>query len=94
MGRSLAEVLRFVPPKEEDEEAFLLSWQQEALEKLKTIISERLTWRQKEVIMLYYYEGLSQKEIAKRMGISESGVSHLKRRACKRLEYDLKLIRR
>ncbi len=70
------------------------SWQKQAVKILKTIVSDKLTWRQKEIIMLYYYKGLSQRDIAKRLGISESAVSHTKSAALKRLKYYLEILRR
>lgn len=95
MKSSLFDALHLAPLEGSEAEAEQLqSWQAHAMEKMKTIISVRLTRRQKEVIMLYYYEGLSEKEIAKQLGITVSCVSHLKRRACAKLEYDLNLIRR
>lgn len=70
------------------------SWQQKAMETLENLISERLTWRQKQIIMLYYYEGRKQREIAAMLGVSESAVSHTKHTALRRLEYYLELMRR
>lgn len=92
MGRSLCDVLNLTPPDGDEESVH--TWQEHALKMLQNIISVRLKGRQKQIIMLYYYEGLSQREIARQLGISESSVSHTKRRACKKLEYDLNLIRR
>lgn len=92
MKRKLSDVLDVCADSFYDEEEFL-SWQKKAAPALKKIISTRLTARQRDVIMLYYYEGMRQKEIADKLGISASAVSHLKQRALKRLEYDLNLIR-
>ncbi len=92
MKRSLSDVLNVCADSCYDEEE-LISWQKKAAPVLKKIIFTRLTARQREIIMLYYYEGMKQKDIAGKLGISESAVSHLKQRALKRLEYDLNLIR-
>ncbi len=93
MAQSLCERLGLHPADGMDE-VDVTSWQEQAMETMKNIISVRLTGRQREIIMLYYYEGLKQREIAEQLGISESAVSHIKRRACQKLEYDLNLLRR
>ena len=92
MKRRLSDVLNICADSFYDEEE-LVSWQKKAAPVLKKIISTRLTARQREVIMLYYYEEMKQKEIAAKLGVTESAVSPLKQRALKRLEYDLNLIR-
>lgn len=89
--RDLCGILGLAGP---DEEEMDRTWQKLALGRIKKIMDERLTGRQKEIIMLYYYEGLSQREIASRLGIAESTVSRTKHRGLRRLEYDLRLIGR
>jgi RNA polymerase sigma factor (sigma-70 family) len=70
------------------------TWQEDAAKKLKTIIWTRLTCRQREIILLYYYEGLNQRQIAQKLGVTESNVSHIKSRACQKLSEDLALLRK
>ena len=70
------------------------SWQKKAAELLKVLISSRLTRRQRQVIVLYYYKSIKQREIAERLGISESAVSHIKKSALERIKYHLELVRR
>ncbi len=94
MKHNLYEMLHMTGAGGKEEDELERSWQQHVMERMKDLISLRLTGRQKEIIMLYYYEGLSQREIAKRLGISESAVSHTKKRACKKLEYAMNLMRR
>jgi len=57
-------------------------------EEIKTILSkaiERLPEREKMVIALYYYEGLTLKEIGEVLGVTESRVSQLHTKAVLRL---------
>jgi RNA polymerase sigma factor (sigma-70 family) len=42
---------------------------------VRSIMDEVLTVRQREVIHLYFFEGLNQREIAERLGISQQSVS-------------------
>lgn len=42
---------------------------------VRAIIDEILTPRQREVIFLYFFEGLNQRQIAERLGISQQSVS-------------------
>ena len=92
MKRNLCDVLNLRPDDGTNDEE-VRQWQTKALSALKNIISVRLTERQKAIIMLYYYEGMKQRDIAKQLGVTESCVSHTKRRALMRLEYDLNLLR-
>lgn len=73
--------------REEDEEACSRAANRERL--IKKIIFTRLTDRQKQVIVLYYYYRLRQKEIALRLGISEAAVSACKKRALSELQFYL-----
>jgi RNA polymerase sigma factor for flagellar operon FliA len=57
-------------------------------EEIKSILSkaiERLPEREKMVIALYYYEGLTLKEIGEVLGVTESRVSQLHTKAVLRL---------
>ena len=47
----------------------------EAVEILRLVISTRLTERQRQIVELHYLEGLSQVEVAERLGISQQTVS-------------------
>ena len=42
---------------------------------IRAIMDEVLTARQREVISLYFFEGLNQREIAEKLGISQQSVS-------------------
>ena len=42
---------------------------------IRAIIDEILTTRQREVVSLYFLEGLNQREIAEKLGISQQSVS-------------------
>ncbi len=42
---------------------------------LSKVIQQDLTARQRQVILLYYYEGLTMSEIARQLGIDPSTVS-------------------
>ena len=42
---------------------------------IREIIDEVLTERQREVVLLYYVEGLNQRQIAERLGIVQQSVS-------------------
>jgi RNA polymerase sigma factor for flagellar operon FliA len=58
------------------------------VEEMKEILAgaiERLTDRERTVIALYYYEGLSLKEIGKILGVTESRVSQMHTKAVLRL---------
>jgi RNA polymerase sigma factor for flagellar operon FliA len=58
------------------------------VEEMKTILAEaieRLSDRERTVIALYYYEGLSLKEIGKILGVTESRVSQMHTKAVLRL---------
>ncbi len=82
------ETMGAVPfPRKEDEDAPLRQKCRERL--VKKIIFTRLTDRQKQVIVLYYYYRLRQKEIALRLGISEAAVSACKKRALRELQFYL-----
>ncbi len=51
---------------------------------------ERLPEREKTVIALYYYEGLTLKEIGQVLGVTESRVSQLHTKAVLRLRAKLR----
>jgi RNA polymerase sigma factor for flagellar operon FliA len=62
-------------------------------EEIKKILAEgikKLPKREKEVIILYYYEDLTQREIGKVLGITESRVSQLHGKAVAKLRCYLK----
>lgn len=88
---SLYESLKVEPFENEEEE---ISWQRQASKMLKVIISSRLTHRQKQVIVLYFYKGMKQREIALKLGITESAVSHAKKTGLERIRKYLEIIRR
>lgn len=87
---TLYDSLEITPFDDREEER---SWQKKAAELLKVLISSRLTRRQRQVIVLYYYKGMKQRDIAKKLNVSESAVSHAKATALKRIKFHLELLR-
>lgn len=57
---------------------------------LRSVIENELTQRQKQVVMLYYYEGKTVLEIGKILNINKSTVSRHLRKARDRIERVLK----
>ena len=57
---------------------------------LTTAIQEDLTPRQREMLLMRYYDGLSQVEIARRIGVDKSVVSRTLKRAYGRLHRALR----
>lgn len=58
------------------------------LEELKVVLAkaiDRLSDREKKVVSLYYYEGLTLKEIGQALGVTESRISQLHTKAIMRL---------
>ena len=45
--------------------------------------------RFKEVVLLYYYQGLTLREISEVLGVATSTISIRLKKACERLRYDL-----
>lgn len=54
---------------------------------LEFLIENCLTARQKQILVLYYYEKQSLREIATQLGITESTACRTKNRACQRLSH-------
>lgn len=88
---TLYESLKIEKFEDEERES---SWQKQAGKILKVIITSRLTHRQRQVIVLYFYKGMKQRAIAEKLGITESAVSHLKKTALDTIKDYLELIRR
>ena len=67
------------------------SQEQKANQWLDFLMENCLTARQKQILVLYYYEKRSAREIAALWQVNESTVSRTKKRACenvrKRLQY-------
>lgn len=61
---------------------------------LDFLIENCLTARQKQIIVLYYYQKQTLRQIADTLGITESTVCRTKKRACKRLSHYLYHTRR
>lgn len=61
---------------------------------LNFLIENCLTARQKQIIVLYYYQKQTLRQIADILGITESTVCRTKKRACKRLTHYLYHTRR
>lgn len=47
---------------------------------------KKLTWKQQRLLKLLYFDGHSQKEVAKMFGCNESSVTKMKQRALKELK--------
>lgn len=54
---------------------------------LEFLMENCLTARQKQILVLYYYEKQTLREIAAQLGITESTACRTKNRACRRLSY-------
>ena len=61
---------------------------------LDFLIENCMTARQKQIIVLYYYQKQTLRQIADTLGIAESTVCRTKQRACKRLSHYLYHTRR
>ena len=59
------------------------------LQKMLTEAIEKLTEKEKLVVTLYYFEGLTLKEISEIMGVSESRVSQIHSKAISRMQSKL-----
>lgn len=57
---------------------------------VRLAISEELTERQRELVEMYYLEGMSMTEIAHRLGLSPSSVSRTLKRGRERLRKHFK----
>ncbi len=68
----------FIQPEEQVQETELREKLQEAM--------ERLTEKEKKVILLYYYEDLTLKEISKVLEVSESRISQLHTKALSKMQ--------
>ncbi len=53
---------------------------------LREAIGQELTGRQKECVLLYFFEGLTEEEAGKRLGVSKSTVCRHLQRAKRRLK--------
>jgi len=67
---------------------YLSSETSQALEKA----IERLVTKQQKVVRLYYFQGITMKEIGKQLGLTESGVCRIHGEALKKLREDLQSI--
>ena len=56
---------------------------------IRGVVAEQLTEKERVIITLYYYEGLSMKEIAKVLNLTESRICQIHGKVIKRLEKDL-----
>ena len=59
---------------------------------LRDVIKNDLTPRQKEMVVLYYYEGLNMRQIGERLGVDKSTVSRTIKRARRNLRDRLKYL--
>ena len=64
-----------VTPEEKQAAAEKTALKDDAIAQIRTLIETRLTPKQREVVELYFYENLTQQEIAARLGISQQVVS-------------------
>ena len=63
------------------------SQEQKANQWLDFLMENCLTARQKQILVLYYYEKQTLREIADQLGITESTACRTKNRACRRLSH-------
>ena len=69
------ERLGYESPEEVEERHERAERAKALLPTVRAIMDEVLTPRQREVIELYFFEGLNQREIAEQLGISQQSVS-------------------
>lgn len=62
---------------------------QRLLQNLPRAMEQELTPRQREMLYLYYYEGMNMRQIAIRLGVNKSTVSRTLCRAKQRLHHIL-----
>jgi len=53
---------------------------------IKKIIKEELTDRQKEIIQMYYFKGMTLDKIAQKIGLAKCSVSLTKKRAIEKIK--------
>lgn len=70
-----------------DEEGYEKTDQHMLLEKAFTVLTER----EKEILILTYFENLSQKDAGDKLGISQMHVSRLQRRALQKLRESIRV---
>lgn len=61
--------------EEQDETEEKARMRESAVGLIRVLIATRLTARQREAVHLYFQQGLSQQEVAERMGVSQQVVS-------------------
>lgn len=59
---------------------------------LKMVIEDELTSRQREFLMLYYYQNLTMEQVGQRCGVHKSTVSRLIKAAKQKIEKQLRYI--
>ena len=69
-----------------------LAFEREEMKEMLLDALNRLTERERTVIVLYYYEGLTLKEIGKILGVTESRVSQLNTKSVLRLRGKLRSV--
>src|SRR5687768_8167480 len=62
-------------PRGDDEDPARAAVRDEMLDLLRQLVETRLTVRQREIVELYFTDGLSQAEIAAQLGIAQQVVS-------------------
>jgi len=75
-------------PDTEGPDPLALCLSSETSQALETAI-ERLVPKQRKVVRLYYFQGITMKEIGKRLGLTESGVCRIHGQALKKLRKTL-----
>lgn len=64
-----------VTPEEEQVAEDKARLKHEVLEQIRVLIQTRLTHRQRQIVELYFYENMTQQEIARELGLSQQVVS-------------------
>jgi len=59
------------------------------LKDIRHVIADHLTEKERLIVTLYYYEGLSMKEIAKVLGLTESRICQIHGKVVERLKEQL-----
>jgi RNA polymerase sigma factor (sigma-70 family) len=64
-----------ITPEDEQEAQEKAQLKEEAIEQIRVLVQTRLTPRQRQMVEMYFYQNLTQQEIAQTLGISQQVVS-------------------
>jgi RNA polymerase sigma factor (sigma-70 family) len=64
-----------ITPEDEQEAQEKAQLKEEAIEQIRVLVQTRLTPRQRQMVEMYFYQNMTQQEIAQTLGISQQVVS-------------------